>query len=128
MLADMTGGVAGGVRPSLLAADGDRLPGVEYALLPVDGLVPEHQVAIRAVECGQFVRGRRVNGVGRPSGDDTLQGVEIMTAVVGIRVAGNGGKCQQHKGKDQTSHNTNIGKIKVNPLHFPPLGWCFSAS
>ena len=100
MLADVPGGVAGGVRPSLPAADGDRLPGIEHALLPVDGLVPEHQVAVGAVEGDQFVRRRCVNGIGRPGGDDTLQGVEIMTAVVDVCVGGKGGKCQQDKGKN----------------------------
>ena len=46
-----------------------------------------------------FVR-RHVHGIRRPRGDNALQGIQIMTAMVVIGTGGDGSKCQQYKRKD----------------------------
>ena len=112
-----------GGRPTLRPADGQRLAGVETALLPVQYVVAQHQVPVGMVQLDQFFLRRPVDRVRRPAGDGALQRIQVMPAVVDISRGGQhgqGGQAQQQA----FLHNAKIQKTSAPPqgaTRFPPF-------
>ena len=110
ILADVPGGVARGLGPSLPAADRNRLPGIEHRLFAINHLIPQHQVAVGPVQVDEFLFRGLVDGIGSPAGDDPLQRIHVVAAMVGIGAGGEQGPREQRERDGEMSHGHKVRK------------------